>query len=351
MAVSLRIRLGALRLGSSAALGLVLALGSTAALAQPAYTPVYETDFPDPFILPHANEFIGYSTNSRGINLPMARSRDLIAWSRVDDPETRKPRDGMPLLAPWVKEGSTWAPEVLKLGGRWLLYYTAKHGKKDYQCVGVAVATDPRGPFRDASAQPLVCQDKLGGTIDANPFRDRDGKLYLYYKNDGNRIAKPTEMWGQELARDGLSLVGSPISLIRNDRPWEAHVIEAASMVRVPGGYAMFFSAYHYGWETHQRLSPYAVGYAICSGPLGPCKDAPGNPILYSYRDKDAGCLSGPGHQSIFSGQGGTFIAFHAWAATKGCRKAADERYLYVAPFGWEDGKPVIAKSLRPVGK
>ena len=37
----------------------------------------------------------------------------------------------------------------------------------------------------------------------------------------------------------------------------------------------------------------------------------------------------------------------HAWAATSGCRKAADERYLYVAPLYWKDGKPEIGLSVR----
>jgi hypothetical protein len=41
-------------------------------------------------------------------------------------------------------------------------------------------------------------------------------------------------------------------------------------------------------------------------------------------------------------------MAFHAWAATKGCRKAEDERYLYVAPLFWKDGKPQLSPSLRP---
>ena len=40
-------------------------------------------------------------------------------------------------------------------------------------------------------------------------------------------------------------------------------------------------------------------------------------------------------------------MAFHAWAATSGCRKAADERYLYVAPLFWKDGKPQLGPSLR----
>ncbi len=323
------------------ALASLIASSAAAAPSAPAFVPVYKMDFPDPFVLEHQGEFLAYSTNSRFINLPIAASRDLVTWNSVDDPANpKKPLDGMPLLAPWVKEGSTWAPEVIALGGKWLLYYTANYAKKNHQCIGVATASSPRGPYRDTSIAPLLCQHDLGGTIDANPFRDSDGKLYLYYKNDGNRIGKPTEMWGQALAPDGLSLLGKPVSLLRNDRPWEAHVIEAASMVSSPNGYAMFYSANHYGWEPHQRLSPYAMGYADCRGPLGPCTDAPGNPILYSYKDRKAGCLSGPGHQSLFQARGRNFIAFHAWAATAGCRKADDKRYLYIAPLSWKDGKP-----------
>jgi|GEM_PF-6013400 len=56
-------------------------------------------------------------------------------------------------------------------------------------------------------------------------------------------------------------------------------------------------------------------------------------------------------HQSIFTVGKSTFLAFHAWAATKGCRKAADKRFLYIAPLSWKDGKPVIVTSLRARGK
>ena len=54
-----------------------------------------------------------------------------------------KALDGMPALAPWAKEGRTWAPEVMEIGGRWLLYYTAHHAKKDVQCIGIASADAP----------------------------------------------------------------------------------------------------------------------------------------------------------------------------------------------------------------
>jgi hypothetical protein len=124
-------------------------------------------------------------------------------------------------------------------------------------------------------------------------------------------------------------------------------LVEAPAMVRSPGGYRLFFSAAFFGWNK-ERLSPYATGYATCTGPIGPCTDAPENPILYSFNDRKSGCVSGPGHPSIFQARGRSFIAFHGWAATAGCRKAKDERYLYVAPLIWNGGKPSFGPSVRP---
>ena len=72
----------------------------------------------------------------------------------------------------------------------------------------------------------------------------------------------------------------------------------------------------------------------------GPARPPLTNPILHSFNDRQAGCLSGPGHQSIFTVGPRTFISFHAWAATSGCRKEDDKRYLYIAPLFWKDGKP-----------
>jgi beta-xylosidase len=337
-----------LRLAALAATAALAASHLPAAAEEPSFVPVLRENFPDPHIVEHRGEFLAYATN-QGANVQMAVSRDLANWQILRGPGG-KPHDAMPKLGQWAKEGWTWAPEVLAHGGKWLLYYTAKDRKSDLQCLGVAVASDPRGPFVDARAEPLVCQRELGGTIDANAFRDADGKLYLYYKNDGNnpRVSKPTHIWGQPLSADGLSLVGTPVALLRNDKKWEAHVVEAPSMVRTKAGYTMLFSAHHFGWEADQRLSAYAMGYATCKGPLGPCTDAPENPILYSYNDKKLGCLSGPGHQTVFEARGRSFIAFHAWAATPGCRRLDAWRYMYISPLGWNGAKPVIGPSLRP---
>ncbi|GAA4027807.1 glycoside hydrolase family 43 protein [Sphingomonas rosea] len=327
----------------------LLALSTAASAAKPpVFEPVLRENFPDAFVMPAGDgSFIAYATND-GQNVPMATSRDLVGWTIVRDASGKK-ADAMPSLAPWVKPGFTWAPEVMKVGATYLLYYTANHAKQDKQCIGVAQSASPRGPFVDRSDAPLVCQFELGGSIDASPFRDKDGKLYLYWKADGNRIGKRSRLWGAELAADGKTLAGQPRDIgLTDEDEWEQKVIEAPTMLRVPEGYAMLFSGGYFGWNDNQRLSPYAMNWARCAGPLGPCKDATPKPILYSYSDPGgAGCLSGPGHQSVFRAQGGTFISFHGWETTKGCRKATDKRVLYVAPFGWENGGPVIAPSLR----
>ncbi len=311
--------------------------------------PVFETNFPDPFILPHRDGFLAYATNPEGTaaNVPMARSTNLVDWEFVRDAAAL--HDAMPNLPPWAREGWTWAPEVVPHGDHYLLYFTAKERRSDLQCIGVAKSADPLGPFTSDATAPLVCQRENGGTIDPNVFVDDDGKRYLYFKNDGNHpdFGQKTDIFVQPLSQDGLALIDEPVALLTNDRPWEEHVIESPTMVRQGDGYVMFFSANHFGWEPHQRLSPYAMGYARCEGPLGPCVDAPENPILHSYNDRKAGCLSGPGHQAVFEAGGRQFIVFHAHIATSGCRRTTRGRQMYIAPLLWRDGTPQIGISLR----
>lgn len=325
-----------------------IALGAAAA-ADPSFVPVLQQNFPDAFVLPHGAEFIAYSTND-GANVPVAVSRNLKTWTVLTDPRDPKRKyDALPHLGAWAKEGFTWAPEVLELNGKYLLYYTASGRRENMQCVGVAVASDPKGPFVDSATAPIVCQTKLGGTIDASPFKDTDGSLYLYFKNDGNRVHARTALHGQRLSPDGMTVTGEPQELLKDNERWEDRVVEAPTMVRAPTGYVLFYSGGFFGWNPDEGgLSPYAMGYASCSSPLGPCTPSPANPLLHSFKDRDAGCISGPGHQSIFSAAGRMFLSFHAWAATSACRKAPDDaRYLYVAPLFWKNGQPTLGPSLR----
>ncbi len=312
--------------------------------------PVFRTDFPDPFVLPVEGGYLAFATNATRLraNVQMALSTNLRDWRLVE--EGGRLVDALPVLPNWAEPGRTWAPEVIRIGDRYLLYFTARERGSGVQCIGVAVGLQPRGPYRPAGDAPLVCQRDLGGSIDPSPYRADDGRLYLYYKSDGNNpaVLKPSRIWVQPLAANGLSLIGAAVPLIRNDRHWEWRVVESPAMTRAPDGrYVLLFSANHYGWEADQRLSNYAIGYATCRGPLGPCTKARENPILRSVNDRRRFCLSGPGHQTIFVDQGGQHVAFHAWSATPDCRPAGLGRFLYIAPLGWKGGQPVIGPATR----
>ena len=125
-------------------------------------------------------------------------------------------------------------------------------------------------------------------------------------------------------------------------------MVEAPTMVRSPGGYELFFSGGFFGWNPEEGgLSPYAMGYASCAGPLGPCKAATDNPILHSFNDREAGCLSGPGHQSIFQVGAAELHQLPRLGGEQRLPQADDRRYLYIAPIFWKDGKPQIGPSLR----
>jgi beta-xylosidase len=330
--------------------GLASAVSHAEPQPQP-FVPVYRANFPDPFILPYEGRFLAYATNAERdqANVQMAVSSDLVNWAPLTT--GGKLHDAMPVLPAWAERGWTWAPEVIRQGERFLLYFTARETASGRQCTGVAESTDPLGPFTSSAPEPLVCQRDLGGTIDASPFRDADGKLYLYYKADANAVGQPTDIFVQPLTADGTALFGEPVALLTNDLDWEAHVIESPTMVRQGEAYVLFYSANHFGWEPHQRLSPYAMGYATCTGPMGPCTDAPENPILYSYTDRKAGCLSGPGHQAVFEVSGRQYIMFHAHIARGGCQNAKKGRQMYIAPLHWQGSKPVIGNSLRPPAK
>ena len=315
------------------------------------FVPVYATDFPDPFVLPHDGGFLAYATNATQLraNVQMAVSTNLTDWQPLKQPDGTL-HDAMPTLPKWAKPGWTWAPEVTRVGERYVLYFTARERRSDLQCVGVATSVSPKGPFTSEAPAPLVCQREEGGTIDPSAFVDADGQRYLYFKSDGNnpRVLRPSRIFVQRLSADGLQLQGAPQPLLVNDKHWEWRVVESPTMVRNPDGkYALFFSANHFGWESDQPLSNYAMGYARCASATGPCTKAAENPILYSYNTRRAGCLSGPGHQTVFEREGRAFLVFHAWSATRACQPAGKGRYMYIAPLSWRDGEPVIGTSLR----
>lgn len=259
--------------------------------------PVIDSNVPDPMIIADDDgSWWVFATNGNGANIQTLRSRDLVTWDQMPD--------SLPSLPDWTTGGDVWAPEVARGGdGRWLMYYTtpAPADRGDIQSIGLAVATSPGGPYVDSSDEPLVCETDDGGSIDAHPYTAPDGKRYLYWKNDGNRVGVDTWISVQELDASGTRLVGKPTKLIKQDQQWEGSLVEAPFVVEASGTYWLFYSANAYD------SADYAVGVARATRPTGPFTKLP-DPVLMSND-----VAAGPGHCALVTVGDRTWMAFHAW--------------------------------------
>lgn len=288
---------------------------------------VYPFDFPDPAVLRVGATYYAYATNSAAGNIGIIESTDLSNWDVVGN--------ALPNLPAWAAPGATWAPGVLQVGGNFDLYYSAKVAGPGggEECISVATAAQPQGPFTDGSAAPLECQASLGGSIDPSPFVDADGSPYLQWRSLGG-AGQPATIWSERLDAAGTGFaVGptdSPTPLIVADQAWEAGVVEAPDLFAAAGRYLLFFSGND--WSSPS----YGVGVAICSGPLGPCAEPSTQPILSA----DSNVL-GPGGESVFTdASGAAWIAFDGYAP--GAVGYPNSRDLYLRRLDLSGTVPVV---------
>lgn len=333
-------RLGLLAL-ASVVLALLAGAGSAstglargAAGARTFTNPVYAHNFPDPYILKVGSAYYAYGTGTCDMNLQVMHSTDLVHWIGHKELLPSVPRWSSDNCVDFFQNRMVWAPEVFhRADGKYILYYVAHWVAQNKQCVSYAVSASPDGPFRDSSRKPLVCQTQLGGSIDPDYLHDSNGQLYLFWKNDGNCCGLTTYIFSQRMDPSGTKLLGKPARLESNDKPWEGNLVEAPTMWKHGGKYYLFYSANAF------NTSHYAVGYALCKGPSGPCTDGKSNPILRSR------CrAAGPGHQALFvDAKGQTWIAYHAWKpADIGDRPGGPGRQLWFDRVNWKGGTPVV---------
>ncbi|HEU4753251.1 MAG TPA: glycoside hydrolase family 43 protein, partial [Armatimonadota bacterium] len=248
--------------------------------------PLLAENCPDPAVLRVGRSYYLYCTSGNAPNAyPIRRSDDLVHWTPAGwiFPAGRRPA--------WARS-DFWAPEVHRVGRRYVAYFTARDRSRRL-CIGVAWAETPAGPWHDSGA-PLVRNDRVG-MIDSHYFQDRDGRRYLYWKQDGNdlRPMERTPIYAQELAPDGLSLVGQPHPVLQNDRDWEGDLVEGPWVVRRGRYYYLFYSGNNF-WE-----ADYAVGVARATSPLGPFFKSEETLLR---RDEN---WLGPGHGRVVRGADG----------------------------------------------
>jgi beta-xylosidase len=279
--------------------------------------PVLDRNFPDPDVLEVDGTYFAFATEDDNKNVQVATSTDLRQWELLD-------QDALPELPSWIIPGKTWAPEVTEVTpGNFVMYFTSTNFQPTTQCIAVATATDPAGPYTVVGDQMLVCTPEEGGAIDATTFRD-DAGLHLVWKNDGNSRQLDTWIQTAPLSQDGLSIAGPTEKLLQQTEEWEGELIEAPTVIEHDGSLFMFYSANSYSNDL------YAIGLATATALGGPWEKVDG-PWLST---QDTGIL-GPGGQDLVSTPDGDVLVFHGWDP------AFSQRGLFVLPVEWKDGLPV----------
>ena len=191
-----------------------------------------------------------------------------------------------------------------------------------------AIADDPAGPLRRRHRQPLVCQEDEGGSIDASPFRDADGSLYLYWKNDGNCCGLDTWLYGQQLADDGLSLTGEPVRLLGQDADWEGNLIEAPFMWSHDDQLYLFYSGNAFDSATMPSATP----------PV-PARSDRARRRRRTRSSARRRCR-GPRSQQRRRARRAPWIVYHAWPPH--FFASSDVCTMWISELTWQDGRPVV---------
>ena len=273
----------------------------------------------DPFILYEKGTYYAYGTHSR-VGITVAMSTDLVHWKM----DQGRSKDGLALhMDDSFGKKFFWAPEVYRVGGRYVMYYSAE----THVCA--ATADSPLGPFRQAEKNPIL--ERRG--IDNSLFIDDDGRAWMVYVH----FDKGNVVWLTEMEKDGLhAKPGTARMVLRAEKGWEmmnprCSVTEGPFIVKIDGTYVLTYSANDY------RDRDYAVGVATARSLEGPWTKYAGNPILRRRFG-----LVGVGHHSLFKDADGKWrIVFHAH--TGGGKDAIHPRRMYIAgiDFKTEDGVPV----------
>lgn len=258
--------------------------------------PVLPGDRPDPTIIKVGDTYWASATSNEWSPLfPIFKSKDMVNWELVTYV--------FPEGAPGWAYINFWAPELSydEEQDKVYAYYTARDAESDRLSVAVASAESPEGPYTDHG--PLVSQEL--GSIDAYEVRDKDGTLYMLWKEDGNSQGEPTPMWAQEITEDRTELVGERHELFRNEAPWEGHLVEGVSIFEKND---FFYATYSAGACCDKQCN-YKTGIARSKKLLGPWEKYDQNPVLTDNNDWKC-----TGHGSVVAKDDDFYFLYHAYS-------------------------------------
>jgi len=275
----------------------------------------------DPAVIRQGEWVYVFSTNTddeTGGYIPCRRSRDLVTWERCGFVF-----DAIPAWARSAVPGTKgiWAPDVSKVGERYLLYYAVSTFGSNRSVIGLATnaTLDPAAPEYRWVDQGLVVRSRPQdpfNTIDPNLSFDREGNHWLAWGSfwhgikmtridpaTGLRAKGDREIWSlarRTVARNGTTAIEAPYIISRGD--W----------------YYLFVS---FDQCCRGANSTYYVVCGRAREITGPYVDVDGRALMDgggSVVIQADARFRGPGHNSVLREGDRDYLFYHAYDAANG---------------------------------
>jgi arabinan endo-1,5-alpha-L-arabinosidase len=260
-------------------------------------------------------------------------SKDLVKWEAGPGVFTNAP-DWVARAVPDNRWLNYWAPDVIQLGNRYLLYYSVSSVGKNRSAIGLATnpTLDPADPQFHWTDQGIVVQSASTdnfNAIDPAVAQDAGGQLWLAFGSywSGIKLIQLDPNTGKRLAANSLTC-----SLASNDS------IEAACVYHHDNLYYLFVN---WGRCCRGTNSTYEIRIGRSQKITGPYLDRNGTDMMAgggSLLLATDGSFIGPGHAGIVSAGGADWLSCHFYDGTR-----HGQPTLAILPLRWEtNGWPEV---------
>lgn len=283
--------------------------------------PVVNYSLPDPTVIEAEDGYFYLYATEDIRNLPIHRSKDLVNWESVGTAFTTETR---PTFEP---KGNLWAPDINKIGDKYVLYYSMSRGGGEWTCgIGVATADCPAGPFKDHGM--MFRSNEIGVQNSIDPFYIEDnGRKYLFWGSFRG-------IYGVELKEDGLA-----VKLGAEKKQIAGTAYEGTYIHKKNGYYYMFAST---GTCCEGLKSTYQTVVGRSKSLWGPYLNKQGKTMLENNHEvliSKNKSFVGTGHNAelVTDKAGNDWILYHGVSVAN-----PHGRVLLLDRVNWKKGWPVV---------
>lgn len=286
--------------------------------------PVINYSLPDPTIIKGDDGYFYLYATEDIRNVPIHRSKNLLDWKLIGTAFTDSTR---PNFEP---NGGIWAPDINKIGNRYVLYYSMSVWGGEWTCgIGVATADKPEGPFTDQGM--LFRSNGIGVQNSIDPFYIEEGdKKFLFWGSFRG-------IYGIELSDDGLSVKKG------SEKKQIAGTAYEGTYIHKRGNYYYLFASV--GTCCEGLKSTYTTVVGRSEHLFGPYANRTGETMMNNHHEvlihkNDA--FVGTGHNSeiVSDEKGNDWFFYHAVST-----KHPEGRVLMMDRIDWVDGWPSVKGS------